>query len=50
MCNGMCACKKHRGEIESRIRELLSMLNNDMSQQEFYSIKNEILALIDEIE
>lgn len=50
MCNGMCACKKQREEIENRIRELLAMLNNVMPQQDFYAIKNEILALIDEIE
>lgn len=50
MCNGNCVCKKHREEIESKIRDLLAMLNSDMSQQDFYTTKNEILALIDEIE
>lgn len=50
MCNGICVCKKQREEIENRIRELLAMLNNDITQQDFFSIKSEILALIDEIE
>lgn len=49
MCNGMCACRKQREEIEGRIRELLATLNSNMSQQEFYATKNEILSLIDEI-
>lgn len=50
MCNGMCACKIQREQKENKIRDLLMMLNNNMSQQEFFSVKNEILALIDEIE
>lgn len=50
MCDGMCACKKQREEIEGRIRDLLATLSNDMNQQDFFATKNEILALIDEIE
>lgn len=50
MCNGICVCKKQREEIEDRIRQLLAILSNDMSPQEFYSIKAEILQLVDEIE
>lgn len=49
MCNGMCACKMQREQIEKKIKDLLIMLNNGMPQQEFFSIKNEILGLIDEL-
>lgn len=51
MCDGMCALRKQkREEIEDKIRDLLASLTYNMSQQEFFAVKNEILSLIDEIE
>lgn len=50
MCDGTCMCKKHREQIEARIKELVGSLDSKMSPQDFFTTKSEILGLIDEID